>query len=296
MKVFYSPDYIAAKYSFDTTRKSEEVCDSLIDNPIAGVETVEPTPVHASQLALIHDRDYIDAVRTGHPKHLAESQGFAWDEGIWTATTASTGGMVDAALAALEEGVAGTLSSGLHHARRNTGAGFCTFNGLSLAAILARDAGARDVLIVDFDAHGGGGTRSTASDNPHVWQTDIAVSTFDDYDETDRFRYRFVMDPDTYLLECEAALAEVDSLRDPQFDLVLYNAGMDPHEDCDVGGLTGITTEVLAERERMVFEWAKNRDTPIAFTLAGGYANDVLTKERLVDLHRLTISEAAQLD
>ena len=72
----------------------------------------------------------------------------------------SNGGAVAAGLAALEHGVAGSLSSGLHHARREKGAGFCTFNGLVIAAREALTAGARSVLILDFDAHCGGGTRS----------------------------------------------------------------------------------------------------------------------------------------
>jgi len=50
----------------------------------------------------------------------------------------------------------GSLSSGLHHARRTHGAGFCTFNGLALAALTALEvltAGAQRVLILNLDAH-----------------------------------------------------------------------------------------------------------------------------------------------
>ncbi|MDP2769724.1 MAG: amidohydrolase family protein, partial [Giesbergeria sp.] len=54
---------------------------------------------------------------------------------------ASNGGAVAAALAAIAEGVAGSLSSGLHHAARGRGAGFCTFNGLALGVRAARAAG-----------------------------------------------------------------------------------------------------------------------------------------------------------
>jgi acetoin utilization deacetylase AcuC-like enzyme len=74
---------------------------------------------------------------------------------------------------------------------------------------------------------------------------------------------------------------------------VLYNAGMDPHQHCPVGGLAGIDELVLAQRERMVFEWARKRGLPIAFVLAGGYIGPRLNEAKLVALHRLTLAAAA---
>ena len=68
---------------------------------------------------------------------------------------------------------------------------------------------------------------------------------------------------------------------------------MDPFEGCDIGGLPGITSEILAARERLVFEWCRERELPIAFVLAGGYVGDRLDEAGLVDLHRLTLSAAA---
>ena len=47
---------------------------------------------------------------------------------------------------------------------------------------------------------------------------------------------------------------------------------------------------MLAERERMVYTWARERGAPVAFVLAGGYVSARLTRETLADLHRLTIA------
>src|SRR5260370_35742530 len=80
----------------------------------------------------------------------------------------ANGGAVAAGLAALEQGVAGSLSSGLHHARHARGAGFCTFNGLVIAAREALAAGAASVLILDLDAHCGGGTASLIAEYPSI--------------------------------------------------------------------------------------------------------------------------------
>ena len=86
---------------------------------------------------------------------------------------------------------------------------------------------------------------------------------------------------------------QLDALADDPFDLLICNAGMDPHEDSAIGGLAGITTAVIAERERLVFGWARRHRVGVAFTLAGGYTGARLDQARLVDLHRLTIQAAA---
>jgi hypothetical protein len=75
----------------------------------------------------------------------------------------------------------------------------------------------------------------------------------------------------------------------------LYNAGRDPCEDCSIGGKPGITRNMLAERERLVFQWCRRRKLPIAFVLAGGYVSRRLDQQALVDLHRLTLTSAAKV-
>jgi hypothetical protein len=40
---------------------------------------------------------------------------------------------------------------------------------------------------------------------------------------------------------------------------------MYPTEDCSIGGKTGITRDMLPERERLVFEWCVHRHVPITF-------------------------------
>lgn len=300
MNVYYSPDYVGSAYAFETTRKARWVADSLSADPIPEVELVEPRPLTWEQLVQVHDPEYVGAVQTGVPRHLAESQGFEWDPGLWRMVLSSNGGAVAAVLDALRTGVAGSLSSGLHHARRGYGAGFCTFNGLVIAAREALAAGAESVLILDLDAHCGGGTASLIADEPRVWQMDVAVNSFDIYRAgahvgpagEARVRLRVVQDSATYLSEIEKALHEFGG-QGPHFDLCLYNAGMDPFEGCSTGGLRGITRDMLAARESLVFEWCRAHAAATAFVLAGGYIGWGLDAEGLVDLHRFTLATAA---
>ncbi|MBT6446115.1 MAG: hypothetical protein HOK58_14150, partial [Acidimicrobiaceae bacterium] len=92
-------------------------------------------------------------------------------------------------------------------------------------------------------------------------------------------------DGSNYLDVVDAELAHIEPA---SFDLIVYNAGMDPHERA--GGVAGITTDVLADRERMVFGWAG--PTPLAFVLAGGYAGNGFGLDDVASLHTRTVTAA----
>ena len=278
--VYYSPQYCAASHSFDTTRKATWIADSLVANPIDGVSLVEPEPATRDLLELAHAGAYLQSLETGRPWGLASSQGFRWCPSTYSSVCSSTGGVVAAAREAVKSGVAGSLSSGLHHARASEGKGFCTVNGLVVAARDAVRRGRR-VLILDLDAHCGGGTASLICRDVRISQLDISVDAFDYYPGA------VVADePDEYLSILRRSLNRVP----PDVDLVLYNAGMDVYErDC---GHPGFDLKFVVEREATVFEWSQRREIPIAYVLAGGYTSARLDRASLVGLHRCTIRAA----
>ncbi len=290
VRVCYTPSYVGAAHAFETTRKARWVAESLKARPMAGVELVENPPLSLAQLQRAHDGDYIRAVRTGEPRALAQSQGFAWDPQLWPMVLASNGGVVAAAQRAMTEGVAGALASGLHHARRDQGRGFCTFNGLAIAALELRAHGVRRILVIDLDAHCGGGTHSIIGSLSGIHQLDIAVDEFDHYSTIGANTLDLVTQAARYLPTLDARLA---ALSGQPFDLCLYNAGMDPHQDCPVGGLAGMDAALLRAREQRVFTWCAQRKLPVAFVLAGGYLGPSLGPQALVNLHRLTLRAAA---
>jgi acetoin utilization deacetylase AcuC-like enzyme len=291
VRVFYSPAYAGSSYAFDTTRKAKWVAESLSSRPIVGIELKEPRPLLEAEVAAVHDPYYVRAVRTGTPRDLAESQGFGWDPGMWPMVTSSNGGAVDAAVEALETGRSASLSSGLHHAYREHGAGYCTFNGLILAAKKAFARGAQAILILDLDAHCGGGTSRLIANDPRIWHVDVAVDDFDRYQPAPPHTLDLIDDAEKYLPIIGRRLKELEQ-NAPPFDLCLYNAGMDPFEGCPIGGLRGINEHILAEREELVFDWCSTHRVPVAFVLAGGYVGPLMDVARLVELHRLTFAAA----
>lgn len=229
MKIYYSPDYVGAAYGFDTTRKAGWVADSLTHRAIDGVELLTPPPLTPGDLARVHDPEYLEAVRTGEPAYLAESQGFGWDSALWSMALASNGGVLAAARSALDDGVAGSLSSGLHHAKRDRGDGFCTFNGLAIATKALLDEGAvSSVLILDLDAHCGEGTAQLIDHDPRIWHEDVSVNGFDHYSGHTNSVLWDVDHAEDYLLTVKQAVAQADRIG--PFDLCLYNAGMDPYQ------------------------------------------------------------------
>lgn len=285
--VYWDHSYGAAGDAADTTRKANEIAASLRKHPIQGIDLRGPKPASIDDVLAVHSPEYVTAILTGSPKRLAHGAGFVWDDGLREAVFASTGGVIAAALHAYHTGgVAGSLSSGLHHAKYAEGEGYCTINGLAVAAVRAIADGARDVLIVDFDAHCGGGTASLIATHPQIRQIDVSISTYDQYRSRPDARLEIVAGD--YLTAITHMLDSVDV---DSVDLVLYNAGMDPH--CRAGsGAWGVETEVLADRESIVFGWIAQHDLPAAFVLAGGYTSP-MEMEELVALHRFTISEAA---
>ena len=287
MRVFYNDAYVAPAHDFETTRKSAWLAGRLHGGGFTDVELADPAGhVELAETVLeeVHDSDYVHALRTGEPNDLAASQGFAWDEGIWTMAVNSTAGVLAAVDNVLANGaVSGSLSSGLHHARANRGSGFCTVNGLAAAAryALARIDGT--VVILDVDAHCGGGTHGLVSGDKRVLHLDLSVNRFDSYSPVGRNRLVVVSGGSSqdeadsrYLDELDELLAEAPK----DAGLVLYNAGMDPHPE--------VSSEALAERERRVADWRAETGVPLAFVLAGGYLG-MLDQDELVDLHLHTV-------
>src|SRR5688572_14472872 len=95
--IFYRPEYVEAAASFDTTRKSAWIAESLQTNPIDGAQIEAPELLTEEQLTQVHSPKYVNAIKTGEPAQLASSAGFFWDSGMWTAVRASNGGAVAAA-------------------------------------------------------------------------------------------------------------------------------------------------------------------------------------------------------
>src|SRR6266511_64821 len=135
----------------------------------ADVRLARPEPATESDLRRVHTPDYIDAVRAGTPRALAESQKFPWSPALFPSACLTNGGCIAAARQALRDGVAAALASGFPHAHADHGACCFTFNGLTVAADALQAAGeSQRVAILDLDLHDGNGTAALAAKRPYA--------------------------------------------------------------------------------------------------------------------------------
>jgi acetoin utilization deacetylase AcuC-like enzyme len=286
--IYFDSTYVVSGGGRETVRKADEVAKRIIDQ-FPEIKLVSPEPATKEQLLLAHTPEYVESFLTGEPHHVASAALGEWSEEVVASVLASTGGVIAAALTALESGKAGSLSSGLHHAKADRGAGFCTINGLAIAALVALQNDAKSVGILDIDAHCGGGTFEILNENPAVRIGDVSTDGYDKWrSDQERHRIEINTDPETYLGSVAEMLEHIGSV-----DLLLLNAGMDPAEGSSTGSTRGFTSELLKQRELLVAEWCERTNTPVAFVLAGGYVGSNLTLGGVADLHMHTVAAVA---
>ena len=75
----------------------------------------------------------------------------------------------------------------------------------------------------------------------------------------------------SYLEVLAGALKTVDAFRP---DIVLYLAGVDPLKSDTLGRLA-LTLDGLNQRDRMVFEFCRQRGIPVSIAIGGGYARPI---------------------
>jgi acetoin utilization deacetylase AcuC-like enzyme len=228
-------------------------------------------PVKRQDFYLAHDKDYVDGVldcqvKNGfHNKLPSVAASLYW----------TTGSFFQASKYALEnKTVAMSPTSGFHHACYRRGEGFCTFNGLMVAAILLKQQyDLNKIGIIDFDAHYGNGTVSIINEKEidyieHVSFGDLVYQGLNNFDKW---------------------IENLENDLEKQFkncDIIFYQAGADPHIDDPLGGY--LTTEQMRLRDKVVFAFAKKNNLPIVWNLAGGYQEPI---EKVLSLHENTLKE-----
>jgi acetoin utilization deacetylase AcuC-like enzyme len=257
-------------------------------------DVLVPEEARADDLALVHAPGYLQKLESGSLEAAEVRRiGVPWSAALWRRSKLAVQGTVEAARAALEDGRAGNLAGGTHHAFADHGEGFCVLNDVAVAIrVLRREGRATRALVVDLDVHQGNGTASIFEDDPHVF-------TFSMHGERNypTRKMRSSLDVglgdgvgDAEYLDLLARHME-EILRDFTPDIVFYLAGVDPA--CgDRYGRLALSDEGIRMRDRHVLEACLGRSLPAVITLAGGYA---ATPERTAELHSIVFREAAAL-
>ena len=261
---------------------------------LAGVYLENAPSVTDTQILYAHDASYLIKVLQGSLSPQEQQEiGFPWSTQMVERSRRSAGATLAAAKIALKEGVAANLAGGTHHAYRNKGSGFCVFNDSAIAArALQKEIHPRlKVAIIDLDVHQGNGTASILENDPSIF-------TFSIHGENNFPFSKEVSDLDIglpdgtgdefYLAALHQGLQKLEEQFKPDF--IIYLAGADPHEGDRLGKLS-ITKNGMGQRDECVFQFALDRQIPIAFSMAGGYGKEI---QSTVDIHFQTIQTALQ--
>lgn len=277
LRVVHHPDYVSppaagSRFSFD---KYQLVMTALEQSGVA-MEIHRPEPMPTNWIEALHDPAYVEQVANCQvPTAIERRIGFPVTPHVARRAFLAPGGTWLAAMLALRHGFAANAAGGSHHAQAAHGAGYCVFNDLAITAhrLIAEDH-VRRILIVDLDVHQGDGTAALLDDRPDIFTFSIhsesnfparkARSDFDLGlpDGTDDARYMEALE--AHLLPALDAHAP---------DIILYQAGVDPHVDDRLGRLA-LTDRGLERRDRFVMRAAQARGIPLASALGGGYGDD----------------------
>lgn len=283
LHVVHHPHYVspAAPGSSFTFDKYGLVMQAL-DESGAKAVIHQPEPMPRTWIEAIHDPDYVAEVAASAVPAAKERRiGFPISERVTRRAFLAPGGTWLAAKLALAHGYAANSAGGSHHAMTDTGAGYCVFNDLAITAHrLTVENDARRIMIVDLDVHQGDGTAVLMAGRPDVF-------TFSVHSERNfparKARSSFDLglpdatgDADYLAVLADHLPAAIDRFAP---DLILYQAGVDPHREDRLGRLA-LTDEGLGDRDRFVMRQARRRGIPLASVLGGGYGDDRLEVAR----------------
>ncbi len=297
MRVFYSDTFVLPLppgHRFPMEKYALLRARVLAEGIVPPERMHVPEPASVTELARAHTPEYIERVMTGRLSSAELRRiGFPWSPQMVERSRRSAGATIAACRVALQEGVGVNLAGGTHHAFADAGSGYCVFNDAVVAARAMQAEGrVRRVAIIDCDVHQGDGTAAIVRDDPTIFAFSIHGAH--------NFPFRKQQsDLDIALPDGAGDMVYLDALEQgvrqtlaaARPDLVIYLAGADPYYDDRLGRLS-LTKAGLAERDRLVFAYCQAAGAPVAVTMAGGYARQLVDT---VDIHAHTVAVAAGL-
>jgi acetoin utilization deacetylase AcuC-like enzyme len=209
---------------------------------------------------------------------------------LFERTLATAAGTYHCCRTALERGFCYFFGGGTHHARRDTGSGFCLVNDIVIALRrLQAEQAIGSAWVIDVDAHKGDGTaaltegdasvRTLSIHMAHGWPldsppVDSSGSPNPSHIPSDVDIPMAPGEDALYVARLEAGLERLASLSRP--DLAVVVAGADPFEGDALPSTQDLrlSLDQLLERDRLVYRFLEARGIPQAFLMAGGYGDD----------------------
>jgi acetoin utilization deacetylase AcuC-like enzyme len=241
-------------------------------------EFLQPGKISINHVERVHDRDYLQKLMDlkCSPREQRVSGFLHSKQLIDRELIIMEGTRLCAEKAWETKGIALNIAGGTHHAYSDRGEGFCLLNDQAIAAQWLLDTGKVErILIVDLDVHQGNGTAEIFKDNR-------AVYTFSMHGESNYPLKKETSDRDINLPNGLGDLEYLDILAnnlntiflDFKPDFIFYQCGVDVLETDQLGKLS-LSLNGVKERDRMVFQIAKNQQIPVVCSMGGGYSKEL---------------------
>jgi acetoin utilization deacetylase AcuC-like enzyme len=298
MKCVYHPSYQVALppgHPFPMSKYSLLKDQLLAEGIVAAGDILQPEPLDASILGLVHTPEYLAKLATSGLSAAEQRRlGLPWSEALWQRSRLASAGTLLAARTALDQGLAANLAGGTHHAFADHGEGFCVLNDVAIAIRkLQAERALERATIIDLDVHQGNGTAA-------IFEADDEVFTFSMHGERNYPVAKMRSNLDVPLKDGVGDAEYLDTLQGvlpsvldrARADLVFYLAGVDVAAG-DRYGKLALTEEGIRRRDRCVIEAVRGRGLPLVIVLAGGYA---ATRARTAELHAHAFRESASYE
>jgi acetoin utilization deacetylase AcuC-like enzyme len=283
----------------ESPQRLQAIEDQLILSRIDCYLTrLDPPLATEEQLALVHTKDYIEAIKT----HAPDSGYYAIDGDTtmnpytWQAALRSAGG----AIAAVDAVMSGDVRNAFtclrppgHHAEPGQAMGFCFFNNIAIAAKYALEHHALDrVAIIDFDVHHGNGTEAAFKNDSRVLMCSYFQHPFYPYSGADVDLPNMVNVPLPAYTNGAAVreiveLVWLPRLREFSPQLILISAGFDAHREDDMGQMGLVEADYAWITRRLMTVANEVAQGRIVSCLEGGYNLSALARSVVAHLREL---------
>lgn len=291
VSIVYSKDYlitlggIEKLHPFDI-HKYDHIYQALVaDGSLTASSIYVPSEITRDQLLLVHTGRYLESLKS--KKAIAQyleapfAKLFTVDKlekKVLRPFRLSSGGTLLAARQALANPakISINLGGGFHHAKPNTGEGFCIYADVPIAIRqLQKEQKIKTALVVDLDVHQGNGTIQCAQGDASIYTFSMHEGSIYPHPKeigSEDIELPLGMDDAAYLALLKSKLKGLFS-RANNPDIVFYVAGCDPLRGDPLANLN-LSPQGIVKRDQMIIEACRSHHTPVVMTLSGGYSEN----------------------
>lgn len=225
-------------------------------------------PIDKDDFLIAHTKEYVENMFEGKGNYRNNS--LPWSKELVDSLHYTTGSLLAAKRHAIQNPgqICFAPVSGMHHARPDSGSGFCTFSGQVISAIKIYQEFGLTGAYLDLDGHYGNSIEDTYSFNPVLSK---AIPKGYNINPSGK--------NESYITNFKYALERLgEEILAGRCHYVVFAHGADSHENDDLGGQ--VDTEHWLKAAQEFGSWVNRiseqlgKPLPVVLALFGGYRSD----------------------